>query len=71
MDYQASTNKKQIELNELEEFRLHAYSNVSSYMERIKMWDVERIKAKEFCQGQKVLLFNSHLRWFPENLQLR
>lgn len=64
MDYRASATKRKMELSELEEFQVQAYSNASAHKEKTKMWHDKRIKTKEFYQVQKFLLFNSHLRWF-------
>jgi hypothetical protein len=42
--------------------RLKAYENVSIYKERIKRWYDNRLKKKEFNEGDKVLLYNSRFK---------
>jgi hypothetical protein len=44
--------------------RLKAYENASIYKERIKRWYDERLKKKEFKEGDKVLLYNSRFKTF-------
>ena len=52
--------------------RLEAYESYVSYKERAKRWHDKRIKRpKEFSEGDKVLLYNSRLRLFPEKLKSR
>ncbi|XP_070023097.1 uncharacterized protein [Nicotiana sylvestris] len=56
-------------LNELDEFRFHAYSNTSLYKDKIKYLHDKYDRSKEFKEGDLVLLFNSRLRLFPEKLK--
>ncbi|XP_055823310.1 uncharacterized protein LOC129891854 [Solanum dulcamara] len=58
-------------VHELEEFRLHAYANAELYKEKTKRWHDKHIVTRTFKPGQKVLLFNSHLRLFPGKLRLK
>jgi hypothetical protein len=44
--------------------REKAYHNSKLYKEWIKRWHDKRIKIKHFNTGDKVLLFNSHVRLF-------
>ncbi|XP_075110565.1 uncharacterized protein LOC142181550 [Nicotiana tabacum] len=60
-----------LQLNELDEFRLHAYENAKLYKEKIKWWNDKHIHNREFEPGQLVLLFNSRLRRFLGKLKLR
>ncbi|GJZ21113.1 hypothetical protein Tco_0558152 [Tanacetum coccineum] len=59
-------------INELDKMRLDAYESSISYKERNKRWHDKRIKAPtDYERGDKVLLFNSRLRLFPEKLKSR
>ncbi|GJY66792.1 hypothetical protein Tco_0469030 [Tanacetum coccineum] len=59
-------------INELDEMRLDAYESSISYKERTKRWHDKRIKSPtSYERGDKVLLFNSCLRLFPEKLKSR
>jgi hypothetical protein len=44
--------------------RLKAYENASIYKERIKRWYVQRLKKKEYKEGDKVFLYNSRFKTF-------
>ncbi|XP_038687540.1 uncharacterized protein LOC119986923 [Tripterygium wilfordii] len=70
-DYQVAGEKRQLQLNELEEIRNDAYENANIYKERTKHFHDKIILRKEFLPGQKVLLFNSRLRLFPGKLKSR
>ncbi|XP_074297323.1 uncharacterized protein LOC141628033 [Silene latifolia] len=61
----------EVELDELEEFRLNAYASSRIYKEKTKRWHDKRIIPREFHVGQKVLLFNAQLRLFPAKLKSR
>ncbi|GJS18372.1 reverse transcriptase domain-containing protein [Tanacetum coccineum] len=55
-----------------DELRLDAYESSISYKERTKRWHDKRINPNtEYEKGDKVLLFNPHLRLFPEKLKSR
>nr|XP_016477723.1 PREDICTED: uncharacterized protein LOC107799153 [Nicotiana tabacum] len=60
-----------MQLNELDEFRLHVYENAKLYKEKTKRWHDKNIHHHEFEPGQLVLLFNSRLRLFPGKLKSR
>ncbi|XP_058725849.1 uncharacterized protein LOC131597155 [Vicia villosa] len=60
-----------LQLQELEEFRNHAYENAKIYTEQTKKWHDQKIQKKEFWEGQLVLLFNSRLKLFPGKLKSR
>ena len=70
-DMQLAGNKRLNQLNELEEFRLEAYENAKLYKERTKKWHDKHILKREFCTGEKVLIYNSRLRLFPGKLKSR
>ncbi|QHO23825.1 uncharacterized protein DS421_12g366880 [Arachis hypogaea] len=56
-DEQAAGEKRLMQLNELEEFRNQAYD--------------QKIARRKFTEGQKVLLYNSRLKFFPGKLKSR
>lgn len=68
-DIKSAGKKRLIQLNELDEFRDQAYYNARLYKENLKKWHDKRIKERIFIPGQKVLLFNSRLKLFPEKLK--
>ncbi|XP_071714250.1 uncharacterized protein [Rutidosis leptorrhynchoides] len=61
-----------LQMHELEELRLEAYENSSSYKEKTKRWHDARLKGvKEFETGDKVLVFNSRFKFSPGKLKFR
>lgn len=70
-DMKAVGEKRLLQVNELEEFRLGAYENAKTYKERTKKWHDKTISKKEFVPGEQVLLYNSRLRLFPGKLKSR
>ncbi|XP_075083394.1 uncharacterized protein LOC142167135 [Nicotiana tabacum] len=71
MDLEAAGEKRLLQLNELDEFRMHSYENAKLYKEKTKRWHANRIKPRHFKLGQHVLLFNSRLKLFPGKLKSR
>ena len=71
MDAQLAGEKRLLQLNELEEFRLNAFENAKIYKEKAKKWHDKKLSSRVFEPGQKVLLFNSRLRLFPGKLKSR
>ena len=71
MDMSAAGEKRLVQLNELDEFRLQAYENSKLYKEKVKRWHDKRIMSRTFEPGQQVLLFNSRLKLFPGKLKSR
>ena len=71
MDMSAAGEKRLMQLNELDEFRLQAYENAKLYKEKVKRWHDQRIINRTFEPGQQVLLFNSRLKLFPGKLKSR
>ncbi|PIN21773.1 DNA-directed DNA polymerase [Handroanthus impetiginosus] len=67
----AAGEKRLLQLNELDEFRLHAYENAKIYKEKTKRWHDKKIVERRFEPGQYVLLFNSRLKLFPGKLKSR
>ncbi|XP_015970654.1 uncharacterized protein LOC107494138 [Arachis duranensis] len=70
-DNQAAGERRLLQLNELEEFRNHAYENAKIYKENKKKWHDQKLARREFVEGQKVLLYNSRLKFFPGKLKSR
>jgi hypothetical protein len=64
MDFEATGEKRKMQLSELEEWREKAYHNSRIYKERTKRWHDKRIKKKKFAPGDKVLLFNFRVKLF-------
>ncbi|GKE17959.1 reverse transcriptase domain-containing protein [Tanacetum coccineum] len=57
-------------LNELAELRYGAYENTRIYKERTKKWHDSRLRGdKDFKVGDKVLLYDSRLKMYPEKLK--
>nr|GFB59221.1 reverse transcriptase domain-containing protein [Tanacetum cinerariifolium] len=59
----------ELQLNELSEFRDHAYENSVIYKERTKKLHESKIKNCIFNVGDQVLLFNSRLKIFSRKLK--
>ncbi|KAI3782082.1 hypothetical protein L2E82_12114 [Cichorium intybus] len=62
---------RKLELQELEELRDDAYESSRLYKEKTKRLHDKYIKRKDFNVGQKVLLYDSRLKWFPGKLRSR
>ncbi|XP_070049715.1 uncharacterized protein [Nicotiana tomentosiformis] len=71
LDISLAGEHRLAQMNELEEFRLDAYENTRSSKEKTKRWHDRLIKPKEFHEGDRVLLYNSRLRLFPEKFKSR
>nr|XP_027124268.1 uncharacterized protein LOC113740960 [Coffea arabica] len=63
--------ERKLQLQELEEIRLEAYDNARLYKERTKSFHDRLVRTKHFSVGQKVLLFNSRLKFMPGKLRSR
>ncbi|XP_025652615.1 uncharacterized protein [Arachis hypogaea] len=70
-DNQAVGERRLLKLNELEEFRSHAYENAKIYKEKAKKLHDQKLVGREFIEGQKVLLYNLRLKFFPGKLKSR
>ncbi|XP_070008088.1 uncharacterized protein LOC142165177 [Nicotiana tabacum] len=57
------------QLNEMKEFRFHAYESAAVYKERTKFVHDKKILKREFKSGDLVLLFNSRLKLFRGKLK--
>ena len=66
-----ASEKRLLQLNELEELRNDAYENSRIYKDRMKKWNYKNILRREFKIGDKDLLYNSRLKLFPGKLKSR
>ncbi|XP_048626862.1 uncharacterized protein LOC125594906 [Brassica napus] len=66
-----ATERRMIQIHELEEIRHLAYESSKIYKEKTKAYHDKRIIARHFEPNDKVLLFNSRLRLFPGKLKSR
>ncbi|KAK8625774.1 hypothetical protein V6N13_056934 [Hibiscus sabdariffa] len=71
LDAQLAGEKRLLELNEFEEFRLQTYESARLYKEKTKRWHDKHIMPQHFHEGQQVLLYNSRLKLFPGKLKSR
>ncbi|XP_074352727.1 uncharacterized protein LOC141691874 [Apium graveolens] len=71
LDMSTAGEKRVLQINELDEFRLQAYENNKLYKKKVKRWHDRRLVHKSFVSSQQVLLFNSRLRLFPGKLKSR
>jgi hypothetical protein len=72
MDLLRAGEKRFMQLHELEELRDDAYETSTDYKLKTKRLHDRKIKEKRhFKTGDKVLLFNSHLKLFPGKLKSR
>ena len=59
---------RKLKLNELKEIRNDAYESSRIYKDKTKVMHDRMISRKTFKIGQKVLLFNTGLKLFPNKL---
>ncbi|XP_070026578.1 uncharacterized protein [Nicotiana sylvestris] len=69
LEWDVAANLRAEQLNELDEFRFHAYSSSSLYKDKMKYIHEKYAHGKEFKVGDLVLLFNSQLCLFPGKLK--
>ncbi|XP_070022183.1 uncharacterized protein [Nicotiana sylvestris] len=69
LEWDVAANLRVAQLNELDEFRYHAYTSSYLYNEKMKYLHEKYIQNKEFKEGDLVLLFNSWLRMFSRKLK--
>ncbi|GKF00353.1 reverse transcriptase domain-containing protein [Tanacetum coccineum] len=70
-DLKTAGDHRKLQLNEINELRDQAYENSLIYKERTKKPHHSKIKNRIFSVGDRVLLFNSHLKIFSEKLKTR
>nr|GEZ58333.1 DNA-directed DNA polymerase [Tanacetum cinerariifolium] len=66
-----TSGQVEVQLNELNELRYHAYENSLIYKEKTKRIHDSKIKNRVFNVGDRVLLFNSRLKIFSGKLKIR
>ena len=71
MGMHAVTEQRRLQLLELDELRLFFYEKARIYKERTKQWYDKKIQQRELIPGQQLLLYNSRLKLFHENLKSR
>ncbi|XP_057755715.1 uncharacterized protein LOC130974893 [Arachis stenosperma] len=71
LDSEAVGIKRMLQLNELDEFRYSAYENAKLYKERTKLLNDKRIAIRVFEPRQRVLQYNSRLKFFSGKLKSR
>ncbi|GKE14846.1 reverse transcriptase domain-containing protein [Tanacetum coccineum] len=70
MDLTLASESRLMQLNELAELRDGAYENTRIYKERTKKWHDSRLHGdKDFKVGDKMLLYNFHLKLYPGKLK--
>ncbi|GJR30390.1 reverse transcriptase domain-containing protein [Tanacetum coccineum] len=70
MDLTIAAKNRFMELNELIELQDRAYENTRIYKERTEKWHDSKLRGdKDFKNGDKVLLFNSHLKLHPGKIK--
>nr|GEW33832.1 reverse transcriptase domain-containing protein [Tanacetum cinerariifolium] len=70
-DLKTAGDHRKIQINELNELRDQAYENSLIYKEKTKRIHDSKIKNRVFNIGDRVLLFNSHLKIFSGKLKSR
>ncbi|GJR12314.1 reverse transcriptase domain-containing protein [Tanacetum coccineum] len=70
-DLKTAGDHRKLQLKELNELRDQAYENSLIYKERTKKLHDSKIKNRIFNVGDRVLLFNSHLKIFSGKLKTR
>ncbi|XP_016747406.1 uncharacterized protein [Gossypium hirsutum] len=69
MELEPTGKARKLDIQELEEIRNDAYENARIYKDKTKLFHDKRIAQKHLLVGQKVLLYNSVLKLFPESEQ--
>jgi len=69
LDAKAVGEKRKLQIQELQEMRLNAYSSSKLCKERTKKYHDKKISERNFHIGQSLLLFNSRLRLFLGKLK--
>jgi len=69
LDAKVAGEKRKLQIQELEEMRLNAYSSSKLYKEHTKKHLDKKIVERNFHPGQSMLLLNSRLRLFPGKLK--
>ncbi|XP_019089243.1 PREDICTED: uncharacterized protein LOC104733997 [Camelina sativa] len=70
-DAKTASERRLVQLNELDELRFHAFENSKLYKERTKAYHDKKIISRHFEPNDQVLLYNSRLKLFPGKLRSR
>nr|GEU82093.1 reverse transcriptase domain-containing protein [Tanacetum cinerariifolium] len=70
-DLKTASDHRKVQVNELNELRDQAYENSLIYKEKTKRLHDSKIRNRIFNIGDRVLLFNSHLKIFSGKLKSR
>ena len=70
-DFQATKERRLLQMNQLEELRNEAYDNAIIYKEKTKKWHDQKILRREFKAREQVHLYNSRLKLFIGKLKSR
>ena len=70
-DFEATKEKRLLQMNDLEKLRNEAYDNARIYKEKIKKWHDQKILRREFKAIEQFLLYNSRLKLFLGKLKSR
>ncbi|GJW89416.1 reverse transcriptase domain-containing protein [Tanacetum coccineum] len=70
-DLKSASDRRKVQMNELNELRDQAYENSLIYKEKTKKIHESKIKNHVFNIGDRVLLFNSRLKIFSGKLKTR
>ncbi|XP_048496367.1 uncharacterized protein LOC125495633 [Beta vulgaris subsp. vulgaris] len=71
LDFEAASEVRLLQWNELDELRLEAYENHRLYKEQTKKFHDKMIQKRELNVGDKVLHYNFRLRPFPGKFKSR
>ncbi|GJV52813.1 reverse transcriptase domain-containing protein, partial [Tanacetum coccineum] len=71
LDLDTARKHRYLQLNKLAKLKNEAYEHSRAYKERTKRWHDAKITAKEFHEGDEVLVFNSRLKLFLGKLKSR
>ena len=67
MNMEEARKERKLQLQKLEELRLETYENLRIYKEKTKVFHDKMIARKDFQISEKVLLYNSRLRFMLRN----
>jgi hypothetical protein len=70
IDLKIAREYRKRQISELEEWRDKAYHSALIYKERTKRWHDKRLKPKNFNPRDKLLLFNSRVKLFGEEIDV-
>ncbi|XP_039057214.1 uncharacterized protein LOC120200424 [Hibiscus syriacus] len=69
MNAQLVVERRLLELNEMDEFRVEAYENSRLYKEKTKKWYDRKLLPRKVFPGKQILLYNSRLKLFSGKMK--